>query len=399
VQAAAAGRKDEDGEPAPDIIAHTYKDWGRSGGAEWDDLAERRPEFTAMLGAVAAGTIGAVYAYDADRLSRNESILHRLLDVAGRSGTVVIDRTGRDLASSHNRLTAGILASVDAQVLRDITERNRANRDRKRARGDDLGEAPYGWTKVKLTEPGANRRGRPAQAGAVVNVLTDEPAIVTVLNAYAAAGSALGAAVLLNAAGVPTRRGRTWNNRAVADVVAREAPELLPAKLGRRNARHYRIRALSGLLRCRCGNVMSPNGEGWTCAQGQRGAHERPYNVAESKLLPWVKAEAGRLALPEQVTMDAGPYDDGAERAALAALRGKVSDAVVDAGLADLDAARAAHGDRVRTVVDVPARIDFEREDVADVNRTLRAMWSYVELGPDLMPVSASWRVPEWRRP
>ena len=379
-----------------DVITLTYRDHGRSGGDA------DRPAFLEMMAAIEDGTVAAVYAYDADRLSRRESTLHLLLDAAGERGTAVVDRTGRDLAASTNRLTAGVLASVDAQVLRDITERNRANRDEKVRRGDDLGEAPFGWSKMKLSEPGYNSKGDPAEAGASVNVCTDPRAITTVLNAYHATGSALGAARLLNAAGTPTKRGRTWNNRAVATVVRREAPELLPAGLGRVHPRHFRVRVLSGLLRCNCGTVMSPNGPGWTCAQGQRGAHARPYNVAEARVLPWVREEADRLDVGVDL-LESAPVEG--DREALEAKRSRLIDLYLDGSIkkalldekgASIDAAIAAL-DRRTYIDDVPQAIDWTRWDAEGINAALRALWERVQLGPDMRPVEAVWRVPEWR--
>lgn len=384
-----------------DTIARTYKDWGRSGGADHEDIETKRPEFMSMLGAVSAGAVAAVYCYDADRLSRNESILHRLLDAAGRTETAVVDRLGRDLAGREYRLAAGVPASVDAQMLRDITERNRANRDEKVRRGDDLGEAPYGWTKLKLTEPGVNSRGDPAEAGACVNVRTDPDAILTVLNAYAAAGSALGAAALLNAIGHPTKRGRTWNNRGVREVVEREAPELLPARMGRKHARHYRTRILSGVLRCRCGTIMSPNGDGWTCAMGTRGAHEKPYNVQDTIVLPWVRAEADRLSIAVDSIEDAA--DEG-RREAIEAKRQKLIDLYLDDAIsrADMDAKMKDLDTRIVAlearagVHDVPRRIDWEGWSPPVINEVLRSLFT-VELGEDMRPVRAVWIVPEWR--
>lgn len=384
-----------------DSIARTYKDWGKSGGDR------DRPAFLDLRAAIEAGTIRAVYAYDADRLSRRESTLHLLLDAAEEARTAIVDRTGRDLADKHNRLTAGVLASVDAQMLRDITERNRANRanranrDENRRRGDDMGEAPYGWSKARLTEAGTNSRGEPAEAGAVVNVCTDPDAILTVVNAYAAAGSALGTAQLLNAIGHTTKRGKAWNNRGVTEVVEREAPELLPARLGRKHARHYRTRVLSGVMRCRCGTVMSPNGAGWTCSAGMKGVHERPYNVNDAIVMPWVREEAERMRVPIGEVEESGVED---ERAALEVKRSKLLDvylddmitkAEMDAKMRDLDARMEALEVRAG-IHDVPRRIDWGGWSDSAINDVLRSLFT-VELGDDMRPARAVWYVPEWR--
>ena len=143
------------------------------------------------------------------------------------------------------------------------------------------------------------------------------------------------------------------------------------------------------------------SGDTYYCNRGQRGLHGRPTNIAESKLMPWVKAEADRLVMgvDEVITPGEGRYDDSVERQSLEALRGKVSDAVIAAGIADLDAKRAEHGERAQLVHAVPPRIDWDHWEVEDINRALRAMFLSIQLGPDLLPVEAEWRVPEWRRP
>jgi DNA invertase Pin-like site-specific DNA recombinase len=377
-----------------DVVAETFTDWGKSG----EDRA--RPEFLRLTEAVAAGGVSTVYSFDSDRLGRRTATVAAFMDLCEDTGTALVDGSGRNLVAEDQRQGAEHGAVSDAAVLRKIKARNRANRDRKRARGDDLGESPYGWTKQRLTEDGHNRRGRPALAGAVVDVCTDPRAITTVLNAYHAAGSALGAAFLLNAAPIRTRRGRTWNNRAVFDIVQREAPELLPARLGRRNARHYRVRVLSGLLRCYCGALMSPNGDGWTCGQGARGAHARPYNVAEAKVLPWVREEAARVVTDvDELGIPGEAPDLSADRARLEAARDLIGEAAYADALAKLDD-RAGEAERRRVEWQaVPQGIDWERWAVEDINAALRALWHHVTLGADLLPVSAEWRVPEWRRP
>jgi hypothetical protein len=46
--------------------------------------------------------------------------------------------------------------------------------------------------------------------------------------------------------------------------------------------------------------------------------------------------------------------------------------------------------------VAVPAAIDWSWPR-KEINTVLRAMWTQVDLGPDLMPVAFHWRLPEWR--
>jgi hypothetical protein len=137
---------------------------------------------------------------------------------------------------------------------------------------------------------------------------------------------------------------------------------------------------------------------GYYCGRGQRGNHSRPYYVSESKLMTWMMAEADRLITPgDLLEQDAEGYDDSAERAALEALRGRVSDALIDAGLADLDAKRAAHGQRRQRVDAIPPRVDWEGWSVETIHDVLAAMWEYVQLDDRMQPVEAVWTVAEWR--
>jgi hypothetical protein len=124
--------------------------------------------------------------------------------------------------------------------------------------------------------------------------------------------------------------------------------------------------------------------------------------VAESTVLPWVKDEVARLRVPEAVTLAAS---NAAARAALSGrleranelyIAGKIKPeryAQEEAAVAD-ELARLGNAE---TLVSVPS-IDWTR-DPRSINVVLRAILVDVQLGPDLHPVSATWRVPEWRRP
>lgn len=276
---------------------------------------------------------------------------------------------------------------MDGGELRKIRKRNRQTAAMQRERGDDLGMAPYGYT------------FRRDEAGRLIHE-RDAAKIDHVLDAYRQEGTYLGTARALNAEHWPSRHGRGWHATTVKSVVDREAPELAKA-VTRGRRRNHRPRLFAGLMRCYCGGPMSPGSgggmPGYYCGRGQRGNHGRPYYVSESRLMPWMRAEAARLVAPDAVEIAEGQYDDSTERATLEALRGKVSDAVVDAGLADLDAKRAEAGERALRVVSVPPAIDWDGWSVEHIHAALSALWTHVQLGPDLLPVDAEWTVPEWR--
>jgi len=146
---------------------------------------------------------------------------------------------------------------------------------------------------------------------------------------------------------------------------------------------------------------MSPGSTGgvdvYYCNRGQRGAHPRPFRVSEKRLLPWIKAEAKLFRGPDAVILDGERYDDSADRRALEAMRGRIADSIIDAGLADLNAKREAHGERLQLVEELPESIDWEHDPPDAINGVLRTLWEYVELDADLRPVRAEWRVPQWR--
>jgi DNA invertase Pin-like site-specific DNA recombinase len=362
-----------------DTIGQIYVDWGRSGGSE------TRPEYLAMLARAEADGIHAIYAYDQDRLARSIWLFSGLMRLADLKGFRVITPAG-DLTASDRRDFAEMRGVMDGAELRKITKRNRATAAKQRDRGDDLGMAPYGYVFRTPKNDGMER---------VVHELVEPEKIAHVLAMYRREGTYLGAARALNAEHWPSKHGRGWHATTVKEFIVREAPDLVTAVTqGRR--REHRPRLFAGIMFCHCGGPMSPGtggGQpGYYCGRGQRGNHARPYYVSESRLIPFMVAEAARFIPPEQAEQVEGEYDDSADRAALEALRGKVSDAVVNAGIADLNDRRAAHGEQTRRVVTVPRRIDWEGWDVAAIHAVLSAYWERVDLGSDLMPARFVWR-------
>ena len=92
----------------------------------------------------------------------------------------------------------------------------------------------------------------------------------------------------------------------MAAVVKRHAPELA-VQAQERRARTTVPRLFRGLLKCHCGSLMTPQqgsrSLGYVCPQGHHDArHPRPVVVSERKLLPWIKEEADRLRVPDDLT-------------------------------------------------------------------------------------------------
>ena len=65
------------------------EDQGRSGTGSVE-----RPGFGRLLAAVCSGNVGAVLAFEASRLARNNRDWHHLIDLCAMAGTLVIDHDG-----------------------------------------------------------------------------------------------------------------------------------------------------------------------------------------------------------------------------------------------------------------------------------------------------------------
>ena len=370
-----------------------YSDWGVSA-----DVAKsaKRTAYTQLLADMEAGSVSAVYAFDVDRLYRDPRDLMRLQDAAQRHQVRIVT-TGGELAigdgDDPGAEAFAFIGSVFGRMeLQKAKKRARAAREARRARGDVFGHPALGFRHVR------------AENGAIVAVKDESANLEPIRRAYLDAGTVLGATKLLNARGIPTVRGKRWSLSMVQRTIARHWPELLPPK----GASGKRIRAasvLSQLVRCHCGNVMTPNN-----VRGQlycsravtigRDRHGR-YNALQAPIVEWAKVEAGRLVVPGDVVTLAAETDQ--RRQALAEQRERIGLAVVD-GLLSRDAAKAKADaidaelgalDTREQIVAIPA-LDWSR-DAKDVNAVLRAIWEHVELGADMRPIRAEWRVPEWR--
>jgi DNA invertase Pin-like site-specific DNA recombinase len=359
-------------------------DWGRSGGSE-----RKRPEYAKLRALIETGAVRDVFAYDLARLTRSLEDWVRLATLCRERGVRVhLSKEGTfDFSTASGEMLANILASVAQAVRRWASERSRETVTSLRARGHTIGRKPYG-----------SRPGEDLEA---------------VASAYRDAGSFLGAARLLNNRGLPTLKGKPWTQSAVAWILRHQAPELVddhprtggPIRPGRF--------ALSKLVHCHCGRLMTPysrvNGRNprytvYRCDGGRQDpAHPHPYAVNEAALLDWAQAEAAHLAIPgDRVAADARSD----ERAELDDRKRRVLD-MFEAGHLTRDERET----RLAPIYEALERIDNESAaDVlahipaidwawppAQLNPVLRALWTRIDLGPDLRPVGAEWTVPEWR--
>lgn len=371
-----------------------YDDWGVSA-----DIAKtaKRTAYTRLLGDMEAGSITAVYAFDVDRLYRDPRDLIRLQDAAYRHDVRIVT-TGGPLPINDGDDPAGeafafIGAIFGRMELQKSKKRARAALAARRDRGDRLGRAPYGW-----------RNGR--RDGVVVLERDPGADLAPILSAYEEAGSVLGACRLLEARGIQAPKGgKRWATSMLTRTIEREWPDRLPRRTlaGRRTPVGA---TLAQLLRCPfCAKMLTPNmhrGQ-YYCSNGPRDRDLHPrYTVREVDVLPWIMAEAAFLRLPgnrvqlaEERTADRVRLAEERRRLALAFARQAIDEptwaAEDDAIRVQLEALDA--GERI---VDLPQSVDWTKSPTI-VNEILRALWQYVQLGPDLRPVSAEWLVPEWR--
>jgi DNA invertase Pin-like site-specific DNA recombinase len=371
-----------------------YSDWGISA-----DIAKagKRTAYARLLADMEAGALSAVYAFDVDRLYRDPRDLIRLQDAAQRYAVRIVTTAGALAIGDGDDPAAEGFAFMGAvfgrMELQKAKKRARAARAARLARGDVFGHPSLGF-----------RHERDA-TGRIVQVADPGANLAPIRQALVDAGTVLGATKLLNARRIPTvRGGGRWSLSMVQRTVARHWPELLPA----RGASGKRIRAtstLSQLVRCHCGNVMTPNNvkRQLYCSRAVtigREAHGR-YNVTQASIIAWCQGEAARLQVPHDRLELAA--DAEARRTAVEAQRERLGWAVTD-GLLSREAAKAkataldaelAGLEQRDELVEIPT-IDWSWAP-AEINAVLRALWHHVQLGPDMAPVSAEWKVPEWR--
>lgn len=341
-----------------------------------------RPGFQALLQAIEADQVSAVYSYSLSRLSRSISAIVELAEACSSHGVPI--RLARDIdpdpTTASGRLMMNLLAAM-AQFEADVAvERARDTVEARRARGDKLGPPFFA-----------------------------QPDLVAA--AFEEAGSISGAAKLLTRRGVPTRNGnRLWSATSVSRILRRQGVLGAPAKRGVTHRGHFMF---SQLLRCHCKHTLltgrrdggHASAIAYYCAHSRIDPDHGKTGVSERSILAWAIDEAARLDAGSPAAL--GDKDTEQKRAELVARRERLNRA----------ASRASNDDEEAGYVSEIEGIDAELErleagtqlvsldaivwDVAPdlVNDQLRALWDHIELDDQMQPVRALWRVPEWRRP
>lgn len=355
-------------------------DMGRSGAAGKERL---RSAYQELLSEVAASEPGmTVYALSMSRLARSLDELRRVYAIAADRGVrIVFDKEGEiAFGTPVGKLHATLVGAVYEFERELAVDRAKENVAIRRRRGERMGRVPYG--------------DRPAE----------DPQVVVA--AYREAGSYNGAARLLNDRGIVSSLGRKWTATSLRILIKREAPALMPRHAARGVGGPASF-ILARLLRCSCGRFLT----GYHHKAGRlvrykcHGAdadssHPRPYGASESALLPWVKAEAARLALPRAIDLVA---DAPGRRQELEAQRTHITSLALVPGvdLALVTARLEAVEEELSQLQDEAAaeEVGFVDWDApaAVLNEMLRAYWASVQLDERMQPVAAEWRVKRMR--
>ncbi|MFZ4540138.1 recombinase family protein, partial [Propionivibrio sp.] len=122
------------------------EDQGRSG------AGTARPGFKRMLGAICEGSVGAVLAVEASRLSRNGRDWHTLLEYSGFVGCLIIDEDGiYDPQRLDDRWMLGLKGTMSEMEHSSIRRRMDAGLLQKAQRGELFGMVAIGYVKVGQT--------------------------------------------------------------------------------------------------------------------------------------------------------------------------------------------------------------------------------------------------------
>lgn len=384
-----------------------YSDWGISAD---HSKADKRTAYARLLADMEAGSVSAVYAFDVDRLYRDPRDLIRLQDAAQRHRVRIVTSSGELAIGDGDDPSAEAFAFIGSvfgrMELSKIKKRNRAARDARLARGDTLGRAPYGYKMERQAD------------GRILHVRDPLQPLEPVLDAFEEAGSFNGAAKLLNQRGIPAPQGGVWAGNVVNRVVRRERPALVPRRQTEARVAARGSHLFSRLLKCQCGRILTPRVNrvvttkygtygpyvGYQCYDGRHDPkHPRPYMIAERIILEWARTEAARFIPPATVQRMApdtrrDDLEENRRRAGVAYTARALSDEDFAATVQRIDAELAALAAAEEAIEVKP--IDWERWDRTAINAVLRTLWEHVELGPDMRPVRAEWRIPaEWLAP
>jgi site-specific DNA recombinase len=159
-----------------------------------------------LLKMVKAGEVDAVIVCKLDRLTRSLRDLADILDIFDKHGVALVSvAESLDTKSASGRLVLNIMTAVSQWEREAIGERTQAVMDYKKARGERLGNTPYGWTGPK--------KGK-------LEVVPSEQKVLGFIKVLKKRGVGhTEIATRLNRAGLRTRRGGEWRREYVARIL------------------------------------------------------------------------------------------------------------------------------------------------------------------------------------
>lgn len=187
-------------------VARVYRDDGKSA---WRDEVRHRPQFEQLLAAARhpRRQFSAVIVFKLDRFARKARIYHTCRWELERAGVQLLSASEPNDSSAAGRLSSGMLAEFAEFYSAQLSERIKASTAGRRARGEWVGPAPFGY----------ELRGRQLVAGRLWWW------VVVIFLAYRAGYTTVEIGAGLRAAGVPLSSGRPWSKDSVLMVLRNHA--------------------------------------------------------------------------------------------------------------------------------------------------------------------------------
>jgi DNA invertase Pin-like site-specific DNA recombinase len=165
---------------------------------------KHRPAYTRMLADIEAGTIGAVVAWDLDRLHRRPLELEHFMEVADSHHIALATVSGDvDLSTEQGRLVARMKGNVGAYEVGQLKARMRRKHQQNAEQGIPNWRAAFGYL------PDGSHQPDPATA----------PLVKAAYNAILAGSSLADIARLWNDAGALTLNGKPWTTQLVSNFL------------------------------------------------------------------------------------------------------------------------------------------------------------------------------------
>ena len=160
----------------------------------------RRPGWEDMLAMVAGGGVDALIVWHGDRLMRQPRDLERLIDLADKGLTVTSVAGERDLSSADDRFVMRIEVAAQCRESDSTSRRVKRALEARAMKGQRAGRVPYGWRSA------------------------DEAAVVRRIVSGVIQGRSVRAITIdLNAEGIPSPQGGTWDKVGVRWVAMRRS--------------------------------------------------------------------------------------------------------------------------------------------------------------------------------